>query len=175
MKKSSYTVTRFDVDNEYYVEVTPYFEHNEEYLDFTLCKERYGFKSFMFGLKKQDCPESEWENMIESNVYDYISSFEEDIEILESAFEKEYFTDNSCIDDSLLEAIEMHNNHVDKMQDLAQTLMDTYPDVENTDVDKAFGEAFNSIIGNAIYLCCEANGFNNGKWGTTEDWHVVCD
>ena len=59
------------------------------------------------------------------------------------------------------------------MQDLAQVLMDTYPEVESTPVNDAFSEAFNSMIGNAIYLCCEANGYCGAKWMTTGDWKVV--
>jgi hypothetical protein len=171
----SYKVWRINVDDEYYVEITPYIDNHEKWLDFTLCKENYGIKSFMFGLSRKHCPESEWKEIIFANVDDYIASFEEEIEILESALEKELFSDNQGVDGSLAEAIEMHNNHVNKMQDLAQALMDTYPDVENTPVDTAFCEAFSSLIGNAIYLCCEANGVDECKWMTTEDWHVMRD
>lgn len=76
------------------------------------------------------------------------------------------------IDSALLEAIEMHNDHVEKMQDLAQVLMDTYPDVEHTPVNDAFIAAFNGLVGNAIYLCCEASAYG-GSWMTTGDWQVV--
>ena len=74
---------------------------------------------------------------------------------------------------SILDLVDMHNDHVDKMNVLAKTLLDTYPNVEDTSVDKAFGDAFNSIIAMAIWLCCEMNSMNNGPWKTTEDWHVV--
>ena len=78
MKKSTYTTTRFDVDgeyNEFYVEVSP----NKDMFEFVLCMEGYGLKSFMFGLYKKDCPEEQWEEIIENNVEDYIVMFLDDM------------------------------------------------------------------------------------------------
>ena len=170
MKKIIYTTTRFNIyDNEFYVEVSPYEEHGEKWLAFTLCKEKYGIKSFMFGLKAETCPEEEWENLIEANVYDYIETFIEEMDIWENAFESE------CVSSGVYEAIEMHNEHVDKMQTLAEALIDQYPDIEETPVNQIFCEAFAGIVGNAIYLCCEANNIDNCVWQTTGDWHVVKD
>lgn len=83
MKKTTYTVTRFDIEDGFYVEVSPNAEGKPMY-DFFLCKEEYGIKDFMFGLYTKDCPPSEWEDMIEANVYgcieNYIESYIEDME-----------------------------------------------------------------------------------------------
>lgn len=75
MKKSTYTTTRFDVVDNFYVEVSP----NKDMLEFVLCMENYGIKSFMFGLYKKDCPEEMWEEIIENNVEDYIVMFLDDM------------------------------------------------------------------------------------------------
>ena len=82
MKKTTYIVTKFDIEDDgFYVEVTPI--TNDEGVamyDFYLCKDDYGIKELMFGLYAEDCPPSEWEDMIEANVYQYIASFIEDTE-----------------------------------------------------------------------------------------------
>jgi hypothetical protein len=75
--------------------------------------------------------------------------------------------------ETILDLIEMHNEHVDKMLELARVLLEAYPDIEDTPADTAYSEAFNGVIVNAISLCCEANSFDGGKWMTDEDWHVV--
>lgn len=82
MKKTTYTVTKFDIEDDgFYVEVTPTTnDDGDELYDFYLCKDDYGEKSLMFGLYAEDCPPSEWENMIEANVYEYIKTFLEDME-----------------------------------------------------------------------------------------------
>lgn len=134
-------------------------------------------KFFMFGIPSGVCnTEEDTIALIESNVNEHIEEY-----MADRNFEDECDCEYCCqdedikIDGFLLEAIEMHNSHVEKMQDLAQTLMDNIPNVEDTPIDKAFGEAFNSLIGNAIYLCCEANGYDGGKWMTTGDWYVMRD
>ena len=77
--------------------------------------------------------------------------------------------------ESVFEAIEYHNEMVDKMQDLAETLMKVYPDVESTEVNDAFCNAFGGLGTMAILLCCEANAIEEScQWMTTGDWHVVC-
>lgn len=74
----------------------------------------------------------------------------------------------------IFEIIDMHNEQVDKMCDLAETLMKTYPDVEGTSVNVAFTEVFNSLIPMAILLCCEANHEDpDGQWCTSDKWHVM--
>ena len=171
----SYNVHRFDVpDTNYYVEITPV----KDYYEFTLCKESCGFKSFTFGLSQKDCPPHEWVDMILANVYDYIDGYEEDLEHLEYPFD----CDDACpcspdgmFEPPVFEAIDMHNEHVDKMQELAEALLAEYPDIEDTPVSKAFCEAFDGLMGNAIYLCCEANRIDEDRWVTTEDWHVICE
>lgn len=85
MKKTTYTTTRFDIDNEFYVEVTPDTDlYGRETFEFVLCMRNYGIKSFMFGLYKKDCPEDNWEEIIMANIEDYIESFLEDMDYFEN-------------------------------------------------------------------------------------------
>ena len=87
MKRSTYTTTRFDIDDDFYVEVSP----NGDKFEFVLCMENYGIKSFMFGLYKKDCPEEIWEEIIESNVENYIDDFYSHIyDVYESGFLEEH-------------------------------------------------------------------------------------
>ena len=82
MKKTTYTVTRFDVDDEFYVEVSPSTDDKgKKMYEFVLCKEDYGLKSYMFGVFAKDCPPNEWEDIIERNVDIYIEGFIEDMDI----------------------------------------------------------------------------------------------
>lgn len=181
MKKTTYKVTRFDVSDDYYVEVTPdVWPDGTSAVDFVLCKNRYGIKSLMFGLSLATCPESEWEDMIIANVDDYIAGFEEDMEFLETEPESK-FCDNCVCDckdngaNGIYEGIDIHNETVNKLQDLAESLTKTYPDVEETEVNEAFCELWGKIITSAIWLCCEANHEDGGGWCTTSDWHVMRD
>ena len=81
MKKTTYTVTRFDIEDGFYVEVSPSTgNEGKEMYDFFLCKENYGIKELMFGLYANDCQPSEWEDMIAANVDDYIKTFVENME-----------------------------------------------------------------------------------------------
>ena len=185
MKRTTKVVTSFDVNDDFYVEVIPYKHDNEDWLEFTLCKNNYAIKQFMFGLLANECPEEEWEELIEANVEDYIEVFIHDMDIFDAVDEMEIEEECECECDCccgccdceeelyIYEAIDAHNEHVEKMSDLAECLMDVYPDREETAVNDAFCKAYNGLIVNAIWLCCEANGLDNGKWMTTEDWHVV--
>lgn len=184
MVKTSYTVTRFDVGYQgFYVEVTPYMQDGEEWLEFTLCKERYGMKSFMFGVKKQGCPESEWEEIIMGNLLSdgYISMFYDDMAALEESYEEKapFEAEAECGDccgkcENIYEAIDMHNEHVEDMQDLAEALLKQYPCIEETPVNDVFCKAFDSMKGPAIFLCCEMNEFEEDQgWMVTDDGYVV--
>lgn len=75
--------------------------------------------------------------------------------------------------ENIYEAIELHNRTVDKMQDLAATLLKEYPGVEETPVNDAFVDAWNEMTGMAIWICCEAAAVDGGGWVTTGDWHVL--
>ena len=160
----------------FFVEVMPNIRV-DDYVELWLGHIDYADKFFMFGIPSGVCDTDEDTiDLIKSNVNEHIEEY-----VADRNFEDEcdcehcYQDEDIKIDGSLLEAIEMHNNHVEKMQDLAQTLMDNIPNVEGTPIDKAFGEAFNSLIGNAIYLCCEANSYGGCKWMTTDDWCVTRD
>ena len=162
----------------FFVDLMPDMKH-DGYTEFWLGHDDYGCRDFMFGIHSKDCDTDESaQDFIVRNVCEYIEDFVH--EHFDDEIECDCESCNCCceddepnIDGALLEAIEMHNNHVDKMQDLAQVLMDTYSEVESTPVNDAFSEAFNSMIGNAIYLCCEANGYGGVKWMTTGDWKVA--
>lgn len=60
-----------------------------------MCKEDYGFKSHMFGLMADRCPEDEWEDLIRGNLFSngYIQSFYDDMEMFEGELEDEGWTD----------------------------------------------------------------------------------
>lgn len=80
MKKTTYITTRFDTDNnfcgdKFYVEVSK----NGESVEFVLCLENYGYKSFMFGMNEKDYTEDMWEEIIVNNIEDYIDMFIDDI------------------------------------------------------------------------------------------------
>ena len=75
-------------------------------------------------------------------------------------------------DDSLYEAIDLHNEHVDKMLDLGRILFDMFD--EDDPVIDAFREVFNSAAGISIHLCCEANSRENKPvWSVAEDLYVI--
>lgn len=183
MKRTTKVVTRFDVNDEFYVEVIPCKNDNETWIRFTLCKEDCTIKERMFGHLEEDCPEEMWEHIIETNIDEYIERFEHDMELLDTMYEMELEAECECEcccgccdcedEASIYEAIEMHNEHVESMQDLAECLMNVYPHCEETAVNDAFCKAYNGLVGNAIFLCCEANSIDGGKWMTTEDWYVV--
>lgn len=82
LKRTTYVTTRYDVYGGFYVEVTK--NPEKDYVDFVLCRENYGFKSYMIGIPTKDCPESVWEDIIRRNVDSYIAGFIQDIECLES-------------------------------------------------------------------------------------------
>lgn len=73
----------------------------------------------------------------------------------------------------IYEAIDIHNDMIDKMQELAATLISTYPEVEDTPVNEAFLAVWQKMTNNAIYLCCEANSADGSGWLTTGDWMVM--
>ena len=72
---------------------------------------------------------------------------------------------------SLYEAIDLHNDHIEKMLNLGKMLFDK---CDNTTIIDTFCDAFNGVIGTSILLCCEANSREyEPVWMTTEDFFVV--
>lgn len=129
-------------------------------------------RAHMFAIRNSDCDtDKKAQDVVKRNGYEYIENFVD-----------RYFNDECEHCDcehrhkvnGVWEAIEMHNEHVDKMFELGEALLAQYPDIEETPINKAFCEAYNGIVGNAIYLCCEANSLEHG-WATDDDWHVVND
>lgn len=87
MKKTTYTTTRFDLNDDFYVEVSP----NGEMIEFILCMKNYGLKSFIVGYYKKDCPEENWENIILLEHKNAINHFMDDIyDVFESGFLDEH-------------------------------------------------------------------------------------
>lgn len=77
---------------------------------------------------------------------------------------------------NIFDVIEIHNKQIEKMQDLAQSLVDTFPNVDNTPVNEAFCNLYEVFAQMAILLCCEANSEDpDSKWATSEAWHVMSD
>lgn len=185
MVKTSYTVTRFDVGYQgFYVEVTPTTFGGREMIEFILCNEEYGMKNSMVGFMKEDCPESEWEQIIMGELLQngHISLYWDDIAAIETESDEE--PDASCeaecdCDDccgqcgNIYEAIDLHNAHIEDLQDLAEALIKQYPCIEETPVNDVFCKTFDSTKGVSIFLCCEANEFDDGEWMVTDDGYVV--
>jgi hypothetical protein len=73
MNRKEYTVIRYDINKEFYVEIT----EKDELIEFYLCTESYGFKEHMFGLYKENCKPSEYWSYIASNVWDHIALYVE--------------------------------------------------------------------------------------------------
>lgn len=170
----------------FFVDLMPDMKH-ENYTEFWLGHDDYACRDFMFGINNRDC-ETDGGTMdfIERNVCEYIENF------VDNYFDDDDDCECCCCsdcdgccdcddewvdnyDDAVFEAIDMHNDHVDKMKDLAHALLETYPNVENTPVNEAFNDAFGSMFGQAIWLCCEANSIDGDGWMTTSDFHVVRD
>ena len=177
MVKTSYTVTRFDVGYQgFYVEVTPYVQDGEEWLEFTLSKEECDLERLMFKVKAI-VTEDEWEGLIMGKLLTdgYIADFYDDMLGLAESEEDECECGECCGRcETIMEAVDLHNAHVEDMQDLAEALLKQYPNIENTDVNDVFCKAFDSMKGPAIFLCCEMNEFEEDQgWMVTDDGYVV--
>ena len=70
------------------------------------------------------------------------------------------------------ELIEQHNDQLDTMYGLANVLMETYPDVEDTYVNDAFCDAMNCVIEQGVHLCVMANCSVGNKWYMDDDGFV---
>ena len=86
MNKTTYTVTRFDVDDDFYVEVSP----SEDCFEFVLCMNNYDLKYYMFRLCNKDFPEKTWEKVIKELVEGYIDDFYKNVyDVYERGFIEE--------------------------------------------------------------------------------------
>lgn len=72
MKKATYTVSKYDCENGYFVEVSES-ESMTGWKDFYIYKKDYSVKLFMFGIAVS---EDDIESIIESNLDDYIEIYE---------------------------------------------------------------------------------------------------
>ena len=162
MKKSNYTITRFDIErDDFYVEIVPTTLDNDDFLEFWLCNDHHSVKELMFGCDAKHCPEDTWEQRIIDVIDTYIEQYD-DFDI--------YYDVGSGI----YEAIDIHNAQITEMQKLGDALTEQYSDIENTSVNDIFCDAMKNHIGMSIWLCCEANSCEKDHpWMTTEDWRVV--
>ena len=83
MKKITYTTTRFDVGNGYYVEVMPGIpceDRTTYFVEFFLCN-KYGDKRFMFCLPQGE--EDQWEDCIQAVLDEEIKEYEESLNYIE--------------------------------------------------------------------------------------------
>ena len=159
MKRRTFAVTRFDLERDgYYVDIVP---GENGCVDAFLCNEDFDMdkRLYMYSIPLSLCSEDEWGNEILQGIDEYIKEFEESK------------SDNNY---DVCDMIELHNNHADAMQKLAIAMIETYPDIEQTPVNDAFCEAFNSMGAEAVELCCEANEAAP-RWATTESWNIVRD
>ena len=86
MNKTTYTTTRFDVDDDFYVEVSP----NEDNFDFVLCMNNYDLKYCMFRLDNKEFTERKWEKLIKELVGGYIDDFYKNVyDVYERGFIEE--------------------------------------------------------------------------------------
>lgn len=70
--------------------------------------------------------------------------------------------------------IEYFNVIKEKAIDLAEDLMDVYPDVGQTSVDTSYVEMMKAIDTLAIALCCEGNNQDDGlTYFTTEEFYIA--
>lgn len=74
--------------------------------------------------------------------------------------------------ESIYEMINHHNNSIEKMQTLAEKLLDI-ENIEETPVNQAFCDAFNSLKASAIMICCEANAINSESWYVDEFGYIL--
>lgn len=74
--------------------------------------------------------------------------------------------------ESIYEMINHHNNSVEKMQALAEKLLEI-ENIEETPVNKAFCDAFNSLGSSAVALCCKANSIDNRFWCVDEFGYIL--
>lgn len=74
----------------------------------------------------------------------------------------------------IIDMVADHNEMVERVLALGDALLETYPDVEETEVNEAFCELHSKMVEMAIRVCCDANTEVTG-WYTDEEWHVWHD
>ena len=74
----------------------------------------------------------------------------------------------------IIDMVADHNEMVERVLALGDALFETYPDVEETEVNEAFCELHGKMVEMAIRVCCDANTEVTG-WYTDEEWRVWHD
>ena len=76
MNKTTYIITRFELENGFFVDVL---EENGA-IEFYLYRKNNGFKMFMFGIMKEAAPPEKWEEIINANVDEYSETYIDEYE-----------------------------------------------------------------------------------------------
>lgn len=77
--------------------------------------------------------------------------------------------------DCLVDLIEKHNEQLDTMYELAETLLETYPDIEETSVNDVFCNLMNVLTEQSVQLCAIANCVSNVEWYMDEEGFVFAN
>lgn len=72
------------------------------------------------------------------------------------------------------EMICYHNETLDKLNDLACSLCNTYDDIDDTSANDRYFDVVGKLREEGIFLCCEANQYDN-RWMMTKDGYVITD
>ena len=76
--------------------------------------------------------------------------------------------------DCLQELIKHHNIRVEMMYELSKVLLETYPNVENTDVNDVVCEMMFDTEVSGANICAIANCFDeHGNWFIDEDLYIT--
>ena len=77
--------------------------------------------------------------------------------------------------DCFVDVIEKHNEQLDALYGMAEILLETYPDVEDTHVNDAFCDVMNGMIEQSVQLCAVANCVGNVEWYMDESGFLFTD
>ena len=74
-----------------------------------------------------------------------------------------------------VDLINGHNEQLNTMSGLAELLIETFPNVELTDVNEVFCEAMNGLIEQSVQLCAMANCAGNEEWFMDDKGYVFTE
>jgi hypothetical protein len=77
--------------------------------------------------------------------------------------------------DCFVDLIEKHNEQLEHMYELAELLLETFPGIEQTDVNDAFCNVMNDLTEQSVQLCAMANCLDDVNWYMDEEGFVFTD
>ena len=77
--------------------------------------------------------------------------------------------------DCFVDVIDKHNEQLNTMYGLAELLLETFPDIEQTHVNDAFCEAMNGLMEQSIQLCAMANCVGDVEWYMNDEGFVFTE